>query len=327
MDFIEGLPKLKGRDTILVVVDRLSKYEHFLSLSHPFLAPQVAQLFLTEIIKLHDIPRSIVSDRDKIFLSTFWSELFRLLGSDLRRSFAYHPQTDGQTEVVNRCVETYLRCFSADKPSRWLDWLAWAEYNYNTSFHTATNMTPFKVFYGWDPPPVICYEWGSTANQEAESVLLQRDAILTELKCHLHRAQQKMKKQADSTHREVQWLVGGFVYVKLRPYRQSSLAQRVNEKLYPRFYGPFKILQKIGPVAYKLELPDTASIHPIFHVSLLKKAVGSQAVSPSIPTSLSANMEFIVQPAAVLGIRPSTVPGAIETEVLIHWHDLPVWED
>ena len=264
MDFIEGLPKSKGRDTILVVVDRLSKYAHFLSLSHPFSAPQVAQLFLTEIIKLHGIPRSIVSDWDKIFLNTFWSELFRLLGSDLRRNSAYHPQTDGQTEVVNRCVETYLRCFSAYKPSRWLDWLAWAEYNYNTSFHTTTNITPFKVVYGRDPPPVIRYEWGSTANQEVESVLLQRDAILAELKCHLHRAQQKMKGRVDSKHQEVQWSVGEFVYVKLRPYRQSSLARRVNEKLSPRFYGPFKILHKIGPVAYKLELPNTARIHLIF---------------------------------------------------------------
>ena len=174
---------------------------------------------------------------------------------------------------------------------------------------------------------MIRYEWGSTSNQEVELVLLQRDAILAELKCHLHRAQQKMKERADSKHREVQWSVGEFVYVKLHPYRQSSLEQRVNEKLSPRLYGPFKILQKIGHVAYKLELPDTARIHQIFHVSLLKKAVGSQAVSPSIPTSISANMEHIVQPTTVLGIRPSTVPGAVGTEVLIHWHDLPVWED
>ena len=136
-----------------------------------------------------------------------------------------------------------------------------------------------------------------------------------------------MKGHADSKRREVQWSVREFVYVKLRPYRQSSLARRVNEKLSPRFYGPFKILQKMGLVAYKLELPHTAHIHLIFHVSLPKRVVGSQAVSPSIPTSLSVDMELIVQPAAVLEIRPSTVPGAAGTEVLIHWHDLPTYED
>ena len=169
---------------------------------------------------------------------------------------------------------------------------------------------------------MVRYEWGSTANQEVESVLLQRDAILEELKCHLQRAQQKMKGHGDSKRREVQLSYGEFVYVKLWP-----LARRVNEKLSPRFYGPFKILQKMGPMAYKLELPDTALIHPIFHVSLLKWAMGSQAISPSIPTSLLADMELIVQRKAVLGIRPSIVPGATGTEVLIHWHDFPAYED
>ena len=149
------------------------------------LLSQVAQLFLTEIVKLHDIPCSIISDRDKVFVSSFRSELLRLLGLDLRLSSAYHPQMDGQTEVVNRCVETYLRCFSADKLSRWSEWLAWAEYNYNTSLHIATGVTPFIVVYGRDPPPIVRFEWGSTANQEVESHSLQRDAILEELKRHL----------------------------------------------------------------------------------------------------------------------------------------------
>lgn len=110
IDFIEGLPKSANYNCILVVVDKFSKYAHFIALSHPFTAFQVAQLFLNNIFKLHGLPTAIVSDRDKVFTSHLWQELFKLLDVDLRMSSAYHPQTDGQTERVNQCLETYLRC-------------------------------------------------------------------------------------------------------------------------------------------------------------------------------------------------------------------------
>lgn len=128
MDFIDGLPKSEGKSVILTVVDRFSKYGYFLALSHPYTVEGVAKVFLDNIYRLHGMPRSIVSDRDKIFTSTFWRQLFKLAGVSLDTSSAYHSQSDGQSERLNQCVEGYLRCMVQGKPKQWVKWLPLAEY-------------------------------------------------------------------------------------------------------------------------------------------------------------------------------------------------------
>lgn len=151
MDFVEGLPKSQGKDTVLVVVDRLTKYAHFISLKHPFTAITMATSFVKEIVRLHGFPTSIISDHDKIFMSLFWKELFRLQGTWLKRSTTYHPQTDGQSEVVNKTLEIYLRCFINGKPKQWMHWLHWAEYSYNTAPTRPRSSAHFTLYMGGFP--------------------------------------------------------------------------------------------------------------------------------------------------------------------------------
>lgn len=200
MDFIDGLPLSGGKSVIFVVVDRLSKAAHFMALSHPYSAASVAQVFLDQVYRQHGFPRSIVSDRDTVFLSEFWQELFSLQGCQLNLSTAYHPQSDGQTEVVNRCVETYLRCMTSDKPHLWSKWLPLAEYWYNTNFHSAAQSTPYEIVYGQPPPVHLPYLAGESKVQVVAKCLEDREKMIQILKFHLLRAQHRMKQEADKHH-------------------------------------------------------------------------------------------------------------------------------
>lgn len=141
MNFIEGLPTSDKYNCIMVVVNKFSKYNHFVPLRHPFTALKVATQFMDQVIKLHGFPQAIITDRDRLFTSAFWKELFKLAGVDLRMTTAYHPQSDGQTERVNQCLETYLRCFIQACPTKWKKWLSLAEYWYNTSYHSSLKNT------------------------------------------------------------------------------------------------------------------------------------------------------------------------------------------
>ncbi|WKA08976.1 hypothetical protein VitviT2T_026656 [Vitis vinifera] len=325
LDFIERLPTSHGKDTILVVVDRLRKFAHFIPLTHPFTAKVVAENFIEGVVKLHGMPRSIISDRDPIFINKFWQEFFKFSGSKLMLSSAYHPQTDGQTEVVNRCVEQYLRYFVHQWPRKWSTYLAWAEYWYNTTYHASTKMTPYQALYGRLPPLIPAYPDGLSPVHEVDQTLLHRDELLHQLKTNLEISMNRMKQQANSKRRDIQFAVGDQVLLKLHPYRQQTVFKRAHQKLSSRYYGPYPILEKIGAVAYRLQLPPTARIHPVFHVSLLKPYNGTPAVTP-----LADNGVITLEPQQILDTRWIKRGDIFMEESLVHWKHLPheeaTWE-
>jgi len=252
MDFIEALPRVGRKSVILMVVDRFSKYFHFIPLAHSYSAKSVAHVFFTDIVCLHGVPQSIVSDRDPVFTFIFWKELMRLTGIKLHMTIAFHPQSDGQTEATNKVIVMYLRCLTGDRPRQWLRWLPWAEYIYNTTFYSALKDTPFRVVYGRKPPSIRSYEPSETRVATVAKSMAERDELLEDARARLEQAQVVYKRFYDKHHRDVRYAVGDWVWLRLRHRAPTSLHVVIKGKLQPRFYGPYRVTAIINDVAYRL---------------------------------------------------------------------------
>ena len=269
MDFVLGLPKTSnGRDSIFVVVDRFSKMAHFIPCKKVDDASHVADLFFKEIVRLHGLPRSIVSDRDSKFLSHFWRTLWSKLGTKLLFSTTCHPQTDGQTEVVNRTLGTLLRTVLRKNLKTWEACLPHVEFAYNRAVHSTTNCSPFEVVYGFNPltpldllpmPNVSVFK-----HKEGQAKADYVKKLHERVKDQIERKNKSYAKQANKGRKKVVFEPGDWVWVHMRKER---FPEQRKSKLQPRGDGPFQVLERINDNAYKVELPGEYNVSSTFNVS------------------------------------------------------------
>jgi Integrase zinc binding domain/RNase H-like domain found in reverse transcriptase/Chromo (CHRromatin Organisation MOdifier) domain/Integrase core domain len=271
MDLIVQLPRTKrGFDAVVTFVDKLSKMVHFVPTKTDITAPELARLFIDNVVRLHGLPRIIISDRDPKFTSIFWRALFEELDVDLHMSTAYHPQTDGQSERANRTIEEMLRAYVNEQHNDWDDLLSPLEMAYNNSVNASTKFSPYFLNYGQHPVlPGTMYTKISTSNTPAVAEMVDKlKTALVSAKYNLEQAIQRQERLANQKREDVQYEVGQLVYLSAKDLNLPGAAQ----KFKPRWIGPFAVTQIINPVAYKLDLPADFNIHNVFHVSKLKAA-------------------------------------------------------
>ncbi|XP_057543336.1 uncharacterized protein LOC130821562 [Amaranthus tricolor] len=268
MDFVMALPKTRrGKDAIMVVVDRFSKMSHFITCTKVDDAQHIAKLFFAEIVRLHGIPKTIVSDRDSKFLSHFWRSLWKMLGTKLLFSTAYHPQTDGQTEVTNRTLGTLLRILVKDNIREWDLKLCHAEFAYNRAPSQATKFSPFECVYGINPllpVSLINLPMCDSKRIGAEEMIKQMEAVHKQVHDNLESTSAKYKKKADK-HMKIKQAIkeGDLVWVYLRKERFPQLRRN---KLMPRAIGPYPVKKKYGENAFEVQIPAEYNISHTFNI-------------------------------------------------------------
>ena len=323
MDFIVGLPKTpKGYTVIWVVVDRLTKSAHFLPGKVTYTVDNWAQLYVKEIVRLHGVPVSIVSDRDPRFTSAFWRGLQKALGTRLDFSTAFHPQTDGQTERLNQILEDMLRACVLDFKESWDSKLHLMEFSYNNSFQATIGMAPFEALYGKRCRSPLC--WDEVGEKELvgpELVRLTNEAV-QKIRARMRTAQSRQKSYADVRRKSLEFEVGDPVFLKVAPMK-GVLRFGHKGKLSPKFIGPFEILERVGPVAYKLALPPALSgVHDVFHVSMLRKYITDPIhVIDYEPLQLNEDLSYEEKPVRILAREVKTLRNRSIAFVKVLWRN------
>ena len=272
MDFVTGLPistdwKGDSYDSILVIVDRLTKMVHYEPVKVTIDAPGLAEVILDVVVRHHGLPNSIVSDRGSLFTSKFWSLLCYFLGIKKRLSTAFYPQTDGQTKRQNNTMEVYLRAFINFKQNNWARLLLMAKFTYNNAKNASTSHTLFELNCGYHPR--MSYKEEVNSRSKSKSV----DELSAELRelmivCqeNLHHVQEFQKRAHDKGVKPRSFALDDKVWLNSKYIKTQQ-----NQKLEAKFFGLFQVVHPVGKQVYKLELPKKWRTHDVFHASLLEQ--------------------------------------------------------
>ncbi|GJW64187.1 putative reverse transcriptase domain-containing protein [Tanacetum coccineum] len=277
MDFITKLPKSsQGFDTIWVIVDRLTKSAHFLPIRENDPLDKLARLDLNRIVTRHGIPASIICDHDGRFTLNLWRSFQKALGTDISKSTAYHPENNGQSERTIQTLEDMLRACVIDFGKGWVKHLSLAEFSYSNSYHASIKAAPYEALY-----------------ETTEKIVL--------IKQRMQDAQDRQKSYADRKRKPIEFEVGDRVMLKVSPWK-GVVRFGKRGKLNPRYVGSFRVLSKVGKVAYRLELPQELSrVHHTFHVSNLKKCYADEPlVMPLEGIHVDDKLQFVEEPVEIM---------------------------
>ncbi|GJR43444.1 putative reverse transcriptase domain-containing protein [Tanacetum coccineum] len=256
---------------------------------------------LMPLIARHGVPISIISDRDSRFTSRFWQSMQEALGTRLDMSTAYHPQTDGQSERTIQTLEDMLRACVLDFGGSWDVHLSLVEFSYNNSYHSSVRCAPFEALYGRKcRSPIMWAEVGEGQLIGPELVQETTEKI-SQIKDRLKAARDRQKSYADKRRKPLEFSVGDYVLLKVSPWK-GVVRFGKKGKLAPRFVGPFEIIEKVGPVAYRLDLPkELDGVHDTFHVSNLKKCLADPTLQvPLDEIRVDAKLNFVEEPMEIL---------------------------
>nr|GFB71408.1 putative reverse transcriptase domain-containing protein [Tanacetum cinerariifolium] len=296
MDFITKLPKTtNGYDTIWVMVDRLEKSAHFLPMRENDPMEKLMKLYMKEVVTRHGVPVSIISDRDGRFTSLFWQALHKALGTQLDMSTAYHLETDGQRERTIQTLEDML-----------------------CACHKAA---PFEALYGRKCRSPVCWAEVRDAQLTGPEIIHETTKKIVQIKSRIQTARGRQKSYTDLKRKPMDFQVGDRVMLKVSPWK-GVVRFGKRGKLNPRYIGPFKVLSKVGYVAYRLELPQQLSrVHNTFHVSNLKKCLSDESlVIPLDKLCIDDKLHFVEEPVEIMDRESKQLKKSRIPIVKVRWN-------